>query len=196
MQPEKPGCSNFVFKLGGNKGFIGAEIGVLGVAAADAFYILLAISGIASFIDRKRVKYIFKIMGAIIVAIFGLQTVLGVFERGVIPSINLLNGINSENTFLEGLVLTASNPLAILFWVGIFSSKIVEEKLTRKDVYLFGLGSVISTLFFLTIVAAIGSVTGYFFPIEIISMLNLVVGVILIWFALKMIIKRIDRTGL
>ncbi|MDR3490763.1 MAG: LysE family transporter, partial [Gammaproteobacteria bacterium] len=103
--------------------------------------------------------------------------------------INLLNGINSENTFLEGLVLTASNPLAILFWVGIFSSKIVEEKLTRKDVYLFGLGSIISTLFFLTIVAAIGSVTGYFLPIEIISMLNLVVGVILIWFALKMIIK-------
>ncbi|MDR3669005.1 MAG: LysE family transporter, partial [Ignavibacteriaceae bacterium] len=125
----------FVFKLGGNKGFIGAEIGVLGVAAADAFYILLAISGIASFIDRRRVKYIFKIMGAIIVAIFGLQTVLGVFGRGVIPRINLLNGINSENTFLEGLVLTASNPLAKLFWVGIFSSKIVEEKLTRKDVY-------------------------------------------------------------
>jgi len=186
----------FVFKLGGNKGFIGAEIGVLGVAAADAFYILLAISGIASFIDQKRVKYIFKIMGAIIVAIFGLQTVLGVFGRGVIPSINLLNGINSENTFLEGLVLTASNPLAILFWVGIFSSKIVEEKLTRKDVYLFGLGSIISTLFFLTIVAAIGSVTGYFLPIKIISMLNLVVGVILIWFALKMIIKRIDRTEL
>ena len=131
-------------------------------------------------------------MGAIIVAIFGLQTVLGVFGREVLPSINLLNGINSGNTFLEGLVLTASNPLAILFWVGIFSSKIVEEKLTRKDVYLFGLGSVISTLFFLTIVAAIGSVTGYFLPVEIISMLNLVVGIILICLAIRMIIKR-DR---
>ena len=124
----------FVFKVGGNKGFIGAEIGVLGVAVADAFYILLAISGIASFIDRERVKYIFKIMGAIIVAIFGLQTVLGAFRWVVLPSINLFNWINSENCFLEGLVLTASNPLAILFWVGIFSSKIIEEKLTRKDV--------------------------------------------------------------
>ena len=46
----------FVFNVGGNKGLIGAEIGVLGVAVADAIYIMLAISGIASFIDRKGVS--------------------------------------------------------------------------------------------------------------------------------------------
>ncbi|MDR3583700.1 MAG: LysE family transporter [Desulfosporosinus sp.] len=186
----------FVFKVGGNKGFIGAEIGVLGVAVADAFYILLAISGIVSFIDRKRVKHIFKIMGAIIVAIFGLQTVLGAFGREVLPNIDLFNGIKSESSFLEGLLITASNPLTILFWAGVFSGKLAEEKLQRNEIYLFGLGSVLSTLFFLTIVAAIGSATGYFLPVEIISMLNLVVGVILICFALKTIFKRTDRTDL
>jgi len=119
-------------------------------------------------------------MGAIIVAIFGLQTVLGAFGREVLPNIDLFNGIKSESSFLEGLLITASNPLTILFWAGVFSGKLAEEKLQRKEIYLFGLGSVLSTLFFLTIVAAIGSATGYFLPVEIISMLNLVVGVILI----------------
>lgn len=180
----------FIFKLGGNKGFIDAEIGVLGVAVIDALYILLAISGLTSFLNRERVKYIFKIIGAIIVAIFGLQTILGIYGWEVLPSINLFNGINSESSFLEGLVLTASNPLTILFWVGIFSSKIVEEKLTRKDVYLFGLGSVLSTVFFLTVIASIGSVTGYFLSPKIISLLNFIVGVVLLYFALKMIFKR------
>jgi threonine/homoserine/homoserine lactone efflux protein len=179
----------FVFKVGGNKGFIGAEIGVLGVAVADALYILLAISGIASFIDRERVKYIFKIMGAIIVAIFGLQTVLGAFGQEVLPNIDLFNGIKSKSLFLEGLVITASNPLTILFWAGVLSAKLAEKKLQRKEIYLFGLGSVLSTLFFLTIVAAIGSVTGHFLSVELISMLNLVVGIILICFALKMVVK-------
>lgn len=180
----------FIFKVGGNKGFIGAEIGVFGVALADASYILLAISGIASFIDQEKVKYIFKIMGALIVAIFGFQTVLGVFGLEVLPTINLFSRLNSESSFLEGIVITASNPLTILFWAGVFSAKLVEEEFRRREIYLFGLGSVLSTLFFLTIVAAIGSITGYFLSVEIISMLNLVVGVVLIGFAMKMVIKR------
>ncbi|MHB8076519.1 LysE family transporter [Desulfosporosinus fructosivorans] len=180
----------FIFKLGGNKGFIDAEFGVLGVALIDACYIFLAISGITSFIDRERVKHIFRILGAIIVAIFGLQTVLGTFGWEVLPNINLFSRTKLESSFLEGLVLTASNPLTILFWAGVFSTKIVEEKLTRKDVYLFGLGSILATVFFLTVIAAIGSVSRYFLPLEIISILNLIVGVVLIYFAFRIIIKR------
>ncbi|MDR3542078.1 MAG: LysE family transporter [Desulfosporosinus sp.] len=182
----------FVFKVGGNKGFIRAEIGVLGVAVADAFYILLAISGIVSCIERERVKYIFKNIGAIIVAIFGIQIILGVFGREILPNINLLTGIKSESSFLEGFLITASNPLTILFWAGIFSSNIAEEKLIRKDIYLFGLGSVISTLFFLTIIAGMGTVTGYFLPVKLISILNFIVGVVLLFFSFRMILKK-DR---
>lgn len=182
----------FIFKIGGNKGFIDAEIGVLGVAVADAFYIFLAITGVTSFLDQERIKHALKLLGALIVGLFGLQTIIGIFGWGGIPKFNLLNGIELENSFLEGSVLTASNPLTILFWAGVFSTKVAEEKLRRKEVYLFGLGSVLSTLFFLTIIAAIGSMTGYFLPFEIISILNLIVGVVLIYFAFKMIIKR-DR---
>jgi threonine/homoserine/homoserine lactone efflux protein len=181
----------FIFTVGENKGFIIAEFDILGVTFADALYILLAICGIASFIDREKViKNIFKVTGAVIVAFYGLQIILGVFGLKIIPNINLFEGIRSENTFLEGLVITAANPLTILFWAGVFSSKIAEEKLVRKDVYLFGLGSVLSTLFFLTVVAILASFTGYFLPHKLISILNSVVGVVLIYFALRMIIKR------
>ncbi|MDQ7094025.1 LysE family transporter [Desulfosporosinus sp. PR] len=180
----------FIFKIGGNKGFIGAEIGVSGVTLADAFYIVLAISGIASCVERERVKNIFKIMGALIVAIFGLQAVIGVFGLKILPNINLFNEMNFGSLFLESIVITASNPLTILFWAGVFSTKIVEEGLQRREIYLFGFGSVLSTAFFLTIIAAIGSVTRYFLPMEIISLLNLVVGIVLIGFALKIIAKK------
>jgi Putative threonine efflux protein len=180
----------FIFTVGGNKGFINAEVGVLGVTSTDALYILFAICGIASFIDREKVKKIFEVAGAVIVALYGLQMILGVFGLKVIPNVYLFEGIRTESTFLEGLVITAANPLTILFWVGVFSSKIAEEKLLRKDVYLFGLGSVLSTLFFLTVVAILASFTGYFLPHKLISILNSVVGVALIYFALRMIIKR------
>lgn len=180
----------FIFKIGGNKGFIDAEIGVLGVAVIDALFILLAITGITSFLDKERIKHALKLLGALIVGIFGLQTILGIFGWGLITKLNLLSGIKSENSFLEGIVLTATNPLTILFWAGVFSAKITEEKLRRKDIYLFGLGSVLATLFFLTIIAAIGNISGYFLPVEIISILNFIAGVALIYFAFRMIIKK------
>lgn len=181
----------FIFKTGGNQGFISSESAVLGVTLIDTLYILLAITGITSIIEREKIKYVLKVFGALIVGIFGLLTILGIFKLEVIPNLNLLGGLKVRNSFLEGTVLTASNPLTILFWAGVFSSKIVEEKLTRQDVYLFGFGSVSATLFFLTIIAAIGSVTGYFLPVELISMLNLIVGVVLIYFAYRMIVKRV-----
>ena len=180
----------FIFKVGGNEGLIAAEFGVLGIVLIDALYILLAISGIASFVDKGRVKHILRIFGAIIVAIFGLQIVLGTFGWEVIPNVKLFDGIQSKNSFLEGLVLTASNPLTILFWVGVFSAKITEEKLTKKDVYLFGTGSVLATLFFLTVIAVTGSITRYFLPVEVISMLNFIVGLALVYFAFRMFIKK------
>lgn len=180
----------FILKVGGNKGFIAAEFGVLGVVLIDALYILLAISGMASFVHKERVKYVFKIFGAIIVAIFGLQIIFGTFGWEIIPNVNLFAGIKPKNAFFEGLVLTASNPLTILFWVGVFSAKIAEEKLTKKDVYLFGTGSVLATLFFLTVIAVTGSITRYFLPVEAISMLNFIVGLALVYFALRMFIRK------
>lgn len=180
----------FIFKIGGNKGFIDAEIGVLGVAVIDALYILLAITGTTSFLDKERTKHALRLSGALIVGIFGLQTILGIFGWGIIPNLSLLSRIKSGNSFVEGIVLTASNPLTILFWAGVFSTKIAEDNLRRKEVYLFGLGSILATLFFLTIIAAIGSISGYFLPVEIISILNFIVGLALIYFAFKMIMKR------
>lgn len=182
----------FIFKVGGNEGLITAELAVLGVALIDALYIILAISGIASFVDKERVKHVFKLFGAIIVATFGLQIILGTFGWEVISNVNLFDGIKPENSFLEGLVLTASNPLTVLFWVGVFSTKIAEEKLTRKDVCFFGLGSVLATIFFLTVIAITGSISRHFLPVEIIATLNFIVGLALVYFAFRMFIKK-DR---
>ena len=176
----------FIFKMGGNKGFLFAELGVAGAALIDALYIFLATAGITSFIEKERVKKAFKIIGATIVGMFGLQTIFGGIGLEKLSNLKLME---SSNSFIEGLLLTASNPLTILFWAGLFSAKLAEEQLARKEIYMFGFGCVLSTILFLSVIAFIGSITRHFLPAEIISILNSVVGVILICFAFRMIIK-------
>lgn len=181
----------FIFQISSLKGFYAAETGVLGVALMDGLFIAVAILGIASIIDKKNVKIFFKIFGAAILFVFGLSTVLSQFNIGFLPSLSMQNISNSNNVFTRAIILTMSNPLTIIFWAGVFSSKVAEENMRRKDVYSFGFGALLSTIFFLTLIALAGSFAREFFSNTAIQILNITVGFLLIYFSMKMILKKI-----
>lgn len=181
----------FIFQMSSLKGFYIAETGVLGVALIDALFIIVAILGIASIIDKKNIRICLKIFGAMILLIFGFSTVLGQFNINFLPSLSLQNLSNSNNVFTHALILTASNPLTIIFWAGVFSSKVAEETMKRKDIYSFGFGALLSTVFFLTLIALIGSFAKEFFPTSVIQILNIIVGFLLIYFGIKMLLKKV-----
>ena len=182
----------FIFNLGSNKGFVSAETAVVAVTLVDAIFVLLAILGISSFIQNERVQKMFKIFGALIVAYFGASIISGVLGLNIMPDINLFAGQKSSNSFINGFLLTASNPLTILFWTGVFSTKISEEKLKRREVHLFAIGAILATLLFLSVISFVGSITQIFASEFIIKLLNILVGIVLIYFAFTKIIKKLE----
>jgi len=181
----------FIFQMSSLKGFYIAEKGVLGVALTDGLFIIVAILGIASIIDRKNIRAFLKIFGAIILFVFGLSTVLSQFNFAFLPSLSIQNISNSNNVFFRAIILTGSNPLTIFFWAGVFSSKVAEENMKRNDVYLFGFGAVVSTIFFLTMIALIGSFAKELFSTNVIQILNIAIGFLLIYFSIRMILKKV-----
>ena len=182
----------FIFNLGSNKGFVSAETAVVAVTLVDAIFVLLAILGISSFIQNERVQKMFKIFGALIVAYFGASIISGVLGLNIMPDINLFAGQKSSSSFINGFLLTASNPLTILFWTGVFSTKISEEKLKRREVHLFAIGAILATLLFLSVISFVGSITQIFASEFIIKLLNILVGIVLIYFAFTKIIKKLE----
>ena len=181
----------FIFQMASLRGFQAAATGVLGVSIIDGLYILAAILGIASIIEGKNTKIILKIFGAVVLFIFGMSTVLSVFNISFLPSLSIQNISNSNSVFFHAIILTVSNPLTIIFWAGVFSTKIAEENLKRRDIYVFGFGTLLSTIFFLSLIALAGSFTKTFFPSYVIQILNLIVGFLLIYFSIRMVIKKI-----
>jgi threonine/homoserine/homoserine lactone efflux protein len=83
--------------------------------------------------------------------------------------------------------------LTILFWTGVFSTKITEGKMKSDDVYFFGIGAVIATLLFLSTIAIIGSIAKIFIPMFAIKGLNILVGLTLVYFAINKINKGKDN---
>lgn len=180
----------FVFQIAALRGFWIAETGVLGVVLIDSFFILSAILGIAAVIEKNNIKNVMKIFGACILFVFGISMCLGIFNIQIIPSLNISHIPYINSSFIRAILLTISNPLTIFFWAGVFSTKIVEESYSKVDIYIFGLGSVLSTMFFLTLIAILGSLTNRFLSPDIMNCMNLVVGIILVYFSIKMFLKK------
>ncbi len=181
----------FIFQTAASSGFLAAETGVLGVTIIDGLYILAAIFGIGTIINKyEKAKKMIKYFGAFVLIIFGTSNVVGVWGISLIPSLNFLTKQSMEGVFLKTLILTLSNPLTILFWAGVFSTKISEEKMQQKDMYLFGLGAVLSTLFFLTVISISGSFINNFLELSILNSLNIIVGLVLIAFGIKTAVKK------
>jgi threonine/homoserine/homoserine lactone efflux protein len=181
----------FIFNIATSSGFWNAEAGVLSVVIIDALFILLAIFGIASFIEKENVRKVLKYFGSLILFLFGLNIGIAALSLKFLPTIKLLsNPSDPSRAFISGIVLTASNPLTIVFWSGVFSAKVAAESMNQKELYLFGAGAILSTLIFLTLISFLGSITNKFLPLIVVNILNGIVGALLIFFSIKMFIRK------
>lgn len=176
----------FIFQTAASSGFWAAEAAVLGVTLADLFYVTAAILGIGALIERSwSARNIFKYLGAAVIILFGISSILGSFEINIIPGFGTLTGTNSESAFIKALLLTLSSPLTIVFWAGVFSAKAASGEMNGKEVSYFGFGAILSTLVFMTMTAVAGTLTGSFLPSYVILMLNILVGLVLIFIGIR-----------
>lgn len=177
-----------VFNTAKNVSFLVALSLVFAIALVDAFYITLASFGVSKLLEKESVKKVFKIIGSIVLMIFGINIILNVFGINIIPGFHLKP--SSTNIFIQGLILTLSNPITIVFWGSVLTTKIIEDKLEKKDLIVFSVGLVSATLFFLTMVAVLGTILSSFIPGTIADMLNIVVGILIAFFGVKMLVKK------
>lgn len=177
-----------VFNTAKNAGFKVAMALVLAIALVDAFYIMLAGIGVSRMLENDRVKKVFKIVGSLVLIVFGLNIILNVFGINIIPGMDLVP--TSSNIFIQGLVMTLSNPLTIVFWGAVLTAKIIEDKMEKDELAVFSAGLVSATVFFMTAVAGLGTVLSGFIPKNVSDVLNVLVGLLIIYFGVKMYLKK------
>lgn len=182
----------FVLKTATESGILAAEAAVLGATMVDALFVTLAILGIGKVLDKPKYQSMLKIFGSMILFYFGLGMSLGVFNIHIIPGLSgLVSSANITNAFIYSVVLTCSSPLTILFWTGVFASKMTHEGYSKTEMKLLGLGAVLTTLVFLGIVALIAGLLKPLITPTIINALNFTVGLVLIGFSIKMLLKKV-----
>ncbi len=165
---------------------------VLAISLIDLLFITLSGIGVSAIIDRKNIKTFIKIFGAFVLIFFGANMIGSAFHINLIPGIHLLSGGNKKDIFLQGLLLTASNPLTIIFWSGVFSTQVIENNYNRVQLGYFGFGCVLSTVVFLSMIAFLGTIISSFLSPIIMNILNIAVGSVIIYFGLRLMLRRTD----
>jgi threonine/homoserine/homoserine lactone efflux protein len=179
-----------VFHTSASNGVLNALILVSSITLIDTLYIALSGFGIAAVLNKKKVRYAIKLFGCLILVLFGTSTITGALGMSLLPSIELFDSTGVQNIFLKGLLLTASNPLTIIFWSGVFSTQVVQHQLNRRQLFFFGFGCVLSTLSFLSLIAILGSVISGFLPELVITGLNIIIGCLLVFFGIRLVIRK------
>lgn len=179
-----------VFHTAAEQGFWTALLLVSAIALIDALFVFLSEMGVSAVLNRPRIKKCVRFFGAFVLILFGLDMSLGVFHIELLPSLNLFGAVAAKSVFWKGILLTASNPLTILFWSGVFSTQMIENGYDRHQMFGFGAGCVLATVSFLSFVAAIGVFIGSFISTAIMNGLNFCVGLLIAYFGCKMAVKK------
>ena len=178
----------YIFQVAVERGFLAALPGVAGTTLVDAACIVLAVVGVGAAIEKSaRIKSVVKNVGAVILVLFGAAFISGSLGLPLLPG--ALFSAKGGGVFLSTVLIASSNPLTIVFWAGVFSAKVAQSDMGRKELYLFSAGCLLATVLFLTLVSLIGGLTGGFIPERVIAVLNIVVGAALVVFGIRTLRK-------
>lgn len=113
-----------IIQAGVATGFGRAFVTAVGVILADTVYLLVVFFGLATVVDRPVVRIGLWLGGAAVLFYMGLRS-LG----DSISGINLTEDVRSRgrSPLLVGFAVNVTNPLAVVWWVGIFGSLLAEE---------------------------------------------------------------------
>ncbi|WP_110929591.1 LysE family transporter [Bacillus massiliglaciei] len=127
-------------------GFWHAWILGLGAALADAIYMALVYFGVVHFLETPFIKTFLWLFGFFVLTYTGIECMLSAVK---VTSFERKKQDRLLSSFLTGFIMSISNPLTILFWLGIYGSILAKAAATFDLQHLlFYSGSIFVGIFF------------------------------------------------
>ncbi|MBH0172451.1 LysE family transporter [Fictibacillus phosphorivorans] len=105
-------------------GFWQAWMVGLGATVADALYMLMVYMGLVSYINTPFIKTFLWLFGSFVLLYTGIET----FKKASMERKSSQQDytVHNSRSFLAGFLMSLTNPLTILFWLGIYGSILAE----------------------------------------------------------------------
>ena len=179
----------FILGITINNSFMNVLSAITAVTLVDYIYIALSLLGLSKIIEKERIKVVVVIISSFVLIVFSIIILKSVFNSLSI-STNAAQW-TPVTSFISCFLLTISSPLTIVFWTGIFSAKAIEYEFTKNQLVVFGIGAGCATFVFMFSTMFILSIFRTNININIIRVLNIIVGLLLLYYAISRLITII-----
>lgn len=164
-------------------GFMHAWLIGVGAVVADGVYMLVVYIGIVQFLENSFMKTFLWFFGCFVLIYTGVETLLNANK------LNLENSRSREpliKSFFSGFFMSISNPLTILFWLGIYGSVLAKTAASYESSQLILYSSAIfmGLLIWDITMAGIASNFRKFLTSQLLVGISLLSGVSLIGFGI------------
>lgn len=114
-------------------GFLHSWLIGVGAVIADGIYMLIVYIGIVQFLQTDFMKTFLWSFGSFVLIYTGVESVL---NAGKIHLEQYRKKDSLLKSFFSGFLMSISNPLTILFWLGIYGSILAKTAATYENVQL------------------------------------------------------------
>jgi threonine/homoserine/homoserine lactone efflux protein len=165
-------------------GFLHSWMVGVGAMVADMLYMLLVYMGVVQFLEIPIVKTFLWLFGFFVLVYTGMECI---WTAGKISSqARRKKEEPISKSFLSGFLMSLSNPLTILFWLGIYGSVLAKTVHTydASQLILYSLAIFSGIMVWDFTMALISSTFRRFLTMKFLSYISFVSGLSLIGFGL------------
>ncbi|HEK9099543.1 LysE family transporter [Bacillus pfraonensis] len=164
-------------------GFLHAWILGIGALIADIMYMALIYLGVIHFLEKDIIKLFLWSFGAFVLIYTGIES---------LKSANQISIRSTENddsitkSFFSGFFMSLSNPLTILFWLGIFGSILAKaaSSYNKEQLLLYSFGIILGIFIWDITMASTSSIFRRILNVRMLSLITVISGISLIMYGL------------
>lgn len=173
------------------KGFWHAWLFGIGAVLADILYMVLVYLGVVHFLNTPFMQTFLWLFGAFVLIYSGLESILNANKVTVSQASN-------EDTLwrsmFSGFLMSVSNPMTILFWLGIYGSILVKTAADNGSgqLFLYSVAVITGVVVWDLFMAALGSIFRHYLSNKALSLISILSGVSLIVFGVYFGVRAIS----
>ncbi|MDN7246860.1 LysE family transporter [Planococcus shenhongbingii] len=174
-------------KRGIQGGFMHAWMVGVGGMSADVVLMLLIYFGVSGFLTSMAAQTVLWLFGFVVLVYLGTESIKDAFR---ITGIDVMNPVKTEpltGAYLSGFVIAISNPLNIIFWIGIYGSVLTStlQNASSGEVLLYSIAIFIGIAIWDLVIAISVHIGKSFTGHRFMKSFSVIAGLALIGFGLS-----------
>lgn len=164
-------------------GFFHAWILGIGALLADIIYMALIYLGVIHFLEKDIIKLFLWSFGAFVLIYTGIESLKNANQISIS---NTRNDDSIMKSFFSGFFMSLSNPLTILFWLGIFGSILAKaaSSYNKEQLLLYSFGTILGIFIWDITMASTSSIFRKILNTRMLSLITVISGISLIIYGL------------